>query len=129
MGNRFDNRVILVTGAGTGKGRATALRLAEEGASVVLWRRRGAPLEAVAGEIRQAGGTALVQPCDISNPQENSQDLEVAITDFGALDALFANAGHPGEFKPLWLLSEESAFVTGQEIVVDGGFTLGGASR
>lgn len=101
MTNRFENRAALVTGAGTGMGRATALRLAREGAAVTLWGRRTPPLEEVATEIRAAGGTALVQTCDVSNSQEIAENLKVSVAHFGALNAVFANAGHLGEFKPL----------------------------
>lgn len=101
MGKRFENRVVLVTGAGTGMGRATALGLAREGAVTLLWGRRRAPLEAVAEEIRHAGGAAYVQTCDISAPQDIARTLEAAHAKHGALDAVFANAGHLGAFKPL----------------------------
>lgn len=101
MTKRFENRAVLVTGAGSGMGRAVALRLAREGASVTLWGRRPEPLEAVAEEIRRSGGSALVQACDISDPKEISTNLTVSLAQFGKLDAVFANAGHLGEFKPL----------------------------
>lgn len=101
MENQFENRAVLVTGAGTGMGRAVALALASEGAFVTLWGRRKAPLEAVAKEIQEAGGTALFQVCDISNPDEIAANLAASVAQFGKLDAVFANAGHLGEFKPL----------------------------
>ena len=98
---RFENRVVLVTGAGSGMGRVVALRLAREGASVALWGRRRHPLEAVAEEIRKAGGTALVQTCDISDPKSISTSIDTMLAQLGRLDAVFANAGHLGEFKQL----------------------------
>ncbi|MCR8550856.1 SDR family oxidoreductase [Salipiger sp. P9] len=101
MENRFENRAVLVTGAGTGMGRAVALRLASEGAAVVLWGRREAPLEVVAQDIRAAGGRAFVHTCDISDPNEIAAGIEVILSQFGKLDAVFANAGHLGAFKPL----------------------------
>lgn len=101
METRFENRVALVTGAGSGMGRAVALRLAREGASVALWGRRGDPLVAVAEEIREAGGTAMVQTCDISDPQNIAPSLDAMLAQLGKLDAVFANAGHLGEFKQL----------------------------
>lgn len=101
MENRFKNRAVLVTGAGTGMGRAVALRLASEGAAVALWGRRAAPLEAAAQDIRDTGGVAHVQVCDISDPKEIAAGLEALLTEFGQLDAVFANAGVLGEFKPL----------------------------
>lgn len=101
MERRFENRTVIVTGAGTGMGRAIALRLADEGAAVALWGRRDAPLEKVAKEIRSHGGTALVQPCDIALPNRIADCLASTISHFGQLDALFANAGILGDFKPL----------------------------
>ncbi|WP_138470067.1 SDR family NAD(P)-dependent oxidoreductase [Poseidonocella sp. HB161398] len=101
MARRFENRAVLVTGAGSGMGRAVALRLAEEGARVVLWGRRSGPLEAVAAEIRAGGGTALAEACDIADPQAVVKGLDAARAAFGPLQAVFANAGHLGAFKPL----------------------------
>lgn len=101
MDRRFEKRAVLVTGAGSGMGRAAALRLAAEGALLTLWGRRAGPLESVADEILRQGGRALVQVCDISDPQAIATNLDAAVAHFGALDAVFANAGHLGEFKPL----------------------------
>ncbi len=101
MDNRFENRAVLVTGAGTGMGRAVALALANAGACVTLWGRRAAPLDAVAREIHAAGGSVLVQTCDIANPDDIAANLKASIDHFGKLDAVFANAGHLGDFKPV----------------------------
>lgn len=101
MERRFENRSVIVTGAGSGMGRAVALRLAREGATVALWGRREAPLEDVANEISRAGGTAYVQTCDISQPETIARCLSATLSRIGRLDALFANAGVLGEFKPL----------------------------
>lgn len=101
VGNRFEQATILVTGAGSGMGRAVALRLAAEGATTVLWGRRKAPLEAVATEIQGIGGAAHVQACDIADPDDVSSSLETVADTFGPLYGVFANAGQLGEFKPL----------------------------
>ncbi len=101
MMKRFENRAALVTGAGSGMGRAVALRLAGEGASVTLWGRRSDPLEEVADEIRQSGGSALVQVCDIADPEAIASNLKSSVAHFKEPDAVFANAGHLGDFKPL----------------------------
>lgn len=101
MSGRFKNRCVLVTGAGSGMGRAVALRLAEEGAQLALWGRRLAPLQEVADEITQAGGRAHAMACDIAQPDEIARNLDQVIVKFGELHGVFANAGHLGDFKPL----------------------------
>jgi NADP-dependent 3-hydroxy acid dehydrogenase YdfG len=67
MTSKLTGTVALVTGASSGIGEATARRLAEDGASVVLVARRRNRLEALATEIEQAGGTALVVRSDITD--------------------------------------------------------------
>ncbi|MEP5761430.1 MAG: SDR family oxidoreductase [Litoreibacter sp.] len=98
---RFENRTVLITGAGSGMGRAVALRLAREGASVALCGRRTDPLKDVAHQIREAGGTAIVPTCDISDQKQLETSITAIITQFKRLDAVFANAGYLGDFKPL----------------------------
>lgn len=63
------SRVAVITGASSGMGRATALRLAANGARVALLARRGAKLQEIADSIRSAGGTALVIPADVTDAQ------------------------------------------------------------
>ncbi len=84
---------IWVTGAGTGIGEATALRLAADGATVVLTGRRREPLEEVAGRIRAAGGTAHVQPADLTNPEQVEGVVAWIGRNLGRLDVLVSNAG------------------------------------
>lgn len=98
---RFKDKLVVITGAGTGMGRAAALRLAQEGATVALLGRRIAPLNAVASEIATSGGTALALTCDIGDETQVAQTIEVVVKRFEKIDALFANAGVLGEFKPL----------------------------
>ncbi|MEP5153623.1 SDR family oxidoreductase, partial [Planktotalea sp.] len=98
---RFRDHAVLVTGAGSGMGRAVARRLAQEGAALILWGRRAEPLEKVASEIRQEGGSALAQVCDIADATQIETNVAAIIAKFGKLDAVFANAGHLGDFKAL----------------------------
>lgn len=92
-------RTALVTGAGNGLGRAIALRLASSGARVVLVGRRVEPLQRVASEVADAGGSARAAPCDVSD--ESSVDmLRSAVAD-EVVSIVVNNAGIPGPVAPL----------------------------
>jgi NAD(P)-dependent dehydrogenase (short-subunit alcohol dehydrogenase family) len=86
-------KVALVTGGGTGIGRAAALGFARKGAAVMLAGRRQAELDAVAGTIRDMGGQAAVTVADVSHEAEVVALVEGAVERFGRLDAAFNNAG------------------------------------
>jgi NAD(P)-dependent dehydrogenase (short-subunit alcohol dehydrogenase family) len=90
--DRFAGRRTVVTGASRGIGRATALRLAAEGAHVGLVARGSDGLEHVAREIADGGGRCLVLPADCSREEEISGALDLAAQEMGGLDALVANA-------------------------------------
>lgn len=98
---RFNNKVILITGAGTGIGKAAAQRLAREGARLVLVGRRTEPLETLAAELGAAGGQALPIACDIGDRASVESMVERIESGFGRLDGIFANAGALGDFAPL----------------------------
>jgi NAD(P)-dependent dehydrogenase (short-subunit alcohol dehydrogenase family) len=100
---RFAGHVAWVTGAGSGIGRAIALRLAEEGAAIALSARRRAQLESVAAAIEAAGGRALVVPCDVTSEAEVVAAVQSVRTAFGRLDIVVANAGYSvtGRFEAL----------------------------
>ncbi|HIE1389163.1 TPA: SDR family NAD(P)-dependent oxidoreductase [Pseudomonas aeruginosa] len=104
---RFSGRVALVTGAGSGIGRAAALRFAREGAAVVLVGRREQPLSSVAQEIEKAGGQACVVPTDISDEAAVDALIGRVLERFGRLDFAFNNAGVLGALKPIVELSCE----------------------
>ena len=86
------NKVAVVTGAGTGIGRATALALLQAGYSVALAGRRREPLEQVAAES-QAGGRALVLPTDVADAAQVEALFATTRSHFGRVDVLFNNAG------------------------------------
>jgi citronellol/citronellal dehydrogenase len=89
-------RVALVSGGGTGLGRATALELARSGAGVVLVGRRVELLERTRQEIEDLGGAALVAPADVREPEAVERVVDAAIERFGHVDVLVNNAG--GQF-------------------------------
>lgn len=95
--------IALVTGAGSGIGRATALALAEAGWTVVLAGRRPEPLEDVAGLIRKMGGEALSVPTDVADEDSVDALFDEVRRLFGRLDLLFNNAGL---FSPAVLLED-----------------------
>lgn len=87
------NKIALVTGAGTGVGKAVALGLARAGYAVVLAGRRQQPLEDVKGEIEAAGGTALAVPTDVADANSVANLFAATKQRFGRLDVVFNNAG------------------------------------
>jgi NAD(P)-dependent dehydrogenase (short-subunit alcohol dehydrogenase family) len=90
-------RVALVTGGGTGIGRATACELAATGADVVICGRREQPLAATMAEIGQSGGSCLALPADVREPEQVERVVDAALERFGAVDVLVNNAG--GQFE------------------------------
>lgn len=91
----LSGKVALVTGGGRNVGRAVCLRLAAEGARVVVNDYFGGRAEAVAQEIRAAGGTALGVEADITRPELVEQMVERARRELGSVDVLVNNAGIP----------------------------------
>ncbi len=92
--NKLDGRVAVITGAGRGVGRATALKLAAEGAAVLVNDLDPEPAAAVAEEIEAAGGVASACPGDITAPDCGERLVEAAIAGFGDLHIVVNNAGY-----------------------------------
>jgi NAD(P)-dependent dehydrogenase (short-subunit alcohol dehydrogenase family) len=90
---RFDGRRAVVTGAGSGIGRATATRLAAEGARVGLVDRSRQSIDGVVAEIAEAGGAGVPVAADCSVEEEIEAALDVAAHEFGGIDLFVANAG------------------------------------
>lgn len=97
----LSGRVALVTGAGSGIGRAAALRLAQSGARLGLLGRTPSELEKVAGEIERTGGAAHVLVADVSKPGEVDAAVARLVREAGGLHAVFANAGFNGVWAPI----------------------------
>ncbi|MDT8915567.1 SDR family oxidoreductase [Amycolatopsis sp. PS_44_ISF1] len=86
-------RVVLITGASSGIGRASALAVARRGAKVVLVARRAEELEEVRAEITAAGGQAVAYPCDLTDGDAVDALVKTVLADHGAVDMLVNNAG------------------------------------
>jgi len=100
-------KVAVVTGGGTGIGRAVALGLAEEGYSVVVAGRRNGPLEATAAEGSKLGARMLCVPTDVADPRSVRALFAQTVETFGRLDLLFNNAGSGAPPVPLEDLTYE----------------------
>jgi len=88
-----NGKVAMVTGGGSGIGKASALALAREGFALVVTGRRPEPLNAVVAEIESIQGKALGVPCDVSDPASVEALFQKTKATFGRLDVLFNNAG------------------------------------
>jgi len=91
--NNIENKVVVITGASSGLGEATARYLAARGAAVVLGARRTDKLEQIAGEIRAAGGKAEVVATDVTDKQQVQTLVDTAVRIYGRVDVLINNAG------------------------------------
>jgi NAD(P)-dependent dehydrogenase (short-subunit alcohol dehydrogenase family) len=99
--NEFDGKVALVTGGGSGIGRATALAFAREGAQVVIGNRNVQRGEETVSMIRDAGGTASFRRTDVLVAADIEALVDHAISKYGGLDLAFNNAGTEGDVRPL----------------------------
>src|SRR5438105_3650459 len=97
----FEGKVALVTGGGSGIGRATALAFAREGAQVVIGNRNVQRGEETVSMIRDAGGTASFQRTDVLVAAEIETLVDHAVKTYGRLDLAFNNAGVEGDVAPL----------------------------
>jgi NAD(P)-dependent dehydrogenase (short-subunit alcohol dehydrogenase family) len=102
-----ENKVALVTGAGSGIGRAVAITLQSGGYSLVLAGRRATELEKTAAAANPSGGRMLPVPTDIGNPDSVKALFAVLTESFGRIDVLFNNAGINAPGIPMEDLSYE----------------------
>ena len=94
-------KVAMVTGAGSGIGKASAVALAKAGYALVLAGRRREPLDAAAAEIEKAGGAALAVATDVGDPESVEALFQACADRFGRLDVLFNNAGTGSPAVPM----------------------------
>jgi NAD(P)-dependent dehydrogenase (short-subunit alcohol dehydrogenase family) len=97
MAGRVENKVALMTGGGSGIGRATALLFAREGAKVLVADYNAEGGERTVKTIRDAGGMAIFHAADVSNPQDVDGLMHKIVETYGRLDCAFNNAGIEGQ--------------------------------
>jgi NAD(P)-dependent dehydrogenase (short-subunit alcohol dehydrogenase family) len=104
---QLGDKVALITGAGSGIGKAAAVLLAKEGAKIAALGRTEDELNEVVAQIQQAGGEAMPVVADISETEEMQQAVQQVINQWGRLDIVFANAGINGVWAPIEELEPE----------------------
>jgi len=93
MSDNVTGKVIVITGASSGMGAASARYLADKGASVVLGARRSERIEALAAEIVDGGGKAVAVETDVTSRDDVANPVDTAVATFGRIDVLINNAG------------------------------------
>lgn len=89
----IQGKTVIITGASSGIGEATAYKLAKYSAKLVLGARREDKLKAIAERIKAQGGEAVYQITDVTRPKDNQALVDLAKSTFGKVDAVFLNAG------------------------------------
>jgi len=103
---KLKDKVVLITGASSGIGRAFAIRCAPDGAKIVLAARRKEELDKVAEEVKAKGGIPLVVPTDVTDAKAVKALFDKTIKQFQVINIVFNNAGL-GFVKPFWETSDE----------------------
>ncbi|MGR3366795.1 MAG: SDR family oxidoreductase [Sagittula sp.] len=98
---KLKDKTIIVTGASSGIGAASALLLASNGANLVLGARRRPELERLVGQIAQSNGNAVCLPGDVRDEAYAEALVRCALDTFGGLDGAFNNAGTVGQMQPV----------------------------
>jgi NAD(P)-dependent dehydrogenase (short-subunit alcohol dehydrogenase family) len=114
------DKVVVVTGGGTGLGKAMATRFGELGAKLVLSSRSREHLDPTAEELRQKGVAVLVAPADVRQPDQVDAMVKAAVAEFGKIDVLVNNAA--GNFLQMTEKLTPNAFASVVGIVLQGSF-------
>ena len=105
---KLNNRVAIVSAAGRGIGKAIAMSLGSEGATVIVNSYGEDTTRGTVDAINDAGGTAIGMPGDITDPYRIMEVVNATINDYGQIDILVNNAGGSGGFAPVSELSDEA---------------------
>jgi NAD(P)-dependent dehydrogenase (short-subunit alcohol dehydrogenase family) len=116
----LEGKIALVTGGGSGIGRATALAFAREGAKVVIGNRTAQRGEETVVMIKKAGGTASFKQTDVIIAADIAGLVDHAVKTYGGLDLAFNNAGIEGEIKPTMVDHTEANYDAVMDINVKG---------
>jgi NADP-dependent 3-hydroxy acid dehydrogenase YdfG len=103
----IENKTVIITGASSGIGEATAKLLAKKGANLVLGARREERLKTLAESIKSDGGKAVYRATDVTKPADSQELVKLAVAEFGKVDAIFLNAGIMPSSPLSKLLTEE----------------------
>ena len=93
MSNNIEGKVVVITGASSGLGEATARHLSAQGATVVLGARRADRIEALAGELSASGGKALAIATDVTHCDQVKRLVDAGAQTYGRIDVMINNAG------------------------------------